>query len=134
MTDRKGRQDTQHPVCPFFVPYFFALRATKNPRTIKYTQRQRKPVRSEKNGQKRHKNGQGRDWGGGKIKKICLGGVEKNKKNQRWGGVEKIKNLLGGSLPCAVPGKGEGVYAARLPFVNVTNVTHGNESIYYILY
>lgn len=57
-----------------------------------------------------------------KNKKICLGGVE------------KIKNLLGGSLPYAVPGKGEGVYAARRPFANVTNVTQRNESIYYILY
>lgn len=50
------------------------------------------------------------------------------------GGVEKIKNLLGGSLLCAVPRKGEGVYAARRPFVNVTNITHTNETIYYILH
>lgn len=57
-----------------------------------------------------------------KIKKICLSGVE------------KIKNLLGGSLPCAVPGKGEGVYAARLPFVNVMNVTQRNEYILYTIY
>ena len=44
------------------------------------------------------------------------------------------KNLLGGSLSCAVPEKGEGVYAPRRPFVNVTNVTHRNETyiIYYI--
>lgn len=48
--------------------------------------------------------------------------------------MEKIKNLLGGSLPCAVPEKGEGVYAARRPFINVTNVTQRNETIYYILY
>ena len=33
-----------------------------------------------------------------------------------------------------MPGKGEGVYAPRLPFINVMNVTHGNETIYYILY
>ena len=48
--------------------------------------------------------------------------------------MEKIKNLLGGSLLCAVPRKGEGVYAARRPFVNVTNITHTNETIYYILH
>ena len=57
-----------------------------------------------------------------KIKKICLGGVG------------KIKNLLGGSLSFALTGKGEGVYAARRPFVNVTNVTQRNETIYYILH
>ena len=58
MTERADR--THNPVCPFFVPitqHFFALRATKSTRTIKYTQKQRKPVRSEKNGQKQYKNG-----------------------------------------------------------------------------
>ena len=50
-------------------------------------------------------------------------------------GDEKNKKiLLGGSLSCAVPVKGEGVYAARRPFANVTNVTQRNETIYYILY
>lgn len=58
---------------------------------------------------------------GGKNKKSGVGWVEKNK-----------KNLLGGSLSCALAGKGEGVYAARRPFANVTNVTHANETIYYI--
>ena len=42
--------------------------------------------------------------------------------------------MLGGSLSCAVPVKGEGVYAPRRPFVNVTNVTQRNETIYYILH
>ena len=61
-------------------------------------------------------------------------GIEdgKNKKNCL-SGVEKIKNLLGGSLPFAVPEKGEGVDAARRPFANVTNVTHANEYIIYYI-
>ena len=63
-----------------------------------------------------------------KIKKL-VGKI----KNQRWGGKNK-KNLLGGSLSCALAGKGEGVYAARRPFANVMNVTQRNETIYDILY
>ena len=57
---------------------------------------------------------------------------EKNKK-KLLGWVEKIKNLLGGSLLCAVPGKGEGVYTTRRPFANVTNITHANEYIIYYI-
>lgn len=61
-------------------------------------------------------------------------GDGKNKKNW-WGGVEKIKNLLGGSLSCAVPGKkGGGYMPPRRPFVNVTNVTQRNEYILYTIY
>ena len=51
-----------------------------------------------------------------KNKKNWLGGVEKIKNLLGWG--NKIKKiLLGGSLPCAVPGKGEGYMlpAFRLP-------------------
>ena len=59
---------------------------------------------------------------GGKNKKSGVGWVEKNK-----------KNLLEGSLSCALAGKGEGVYAPRPLFVNVTNVTHRNEYIIYYI-
>lgn len=57
-----------------------------------------------------------------------------------WGRVEKkIKNLLEGSLTVALPRKGEGVPLptvypttcqkhTQAPFVNVTNVTHTNET------
>ena len=60
-------------------------------------------------------------------------GMKKIKKMVGWENKIK-KNLLGGSLSCALAGKGEGVYAARRPFANVTNVTQRNETIYYILY
>lgn len=59
-------------------------------------------------------------------------GMKKIKKI-RVGGLKKIKNLLGGHPPCVTPGKGEGVYAARRPFVNVTNVTQRNEYIIYYI-
>lgn len=56
-----------------------------------------------------------------------------------WGRVEKIKNLLEGSLTVALPQKGEGVPLplvspdarqkhTQAPFAKVTNVTHTNET------
>lgn len=57
-----------------------------------------------------------------KIKKIRVGWRGKNKKFA-WGS----PNL------CRV-GKRGGVYVSRCPFVNVTNVTQRNETIYYILH
>ena len=62
-----------------------------------------------KNGIKTDRNGIGVEKNkkiGGKNKKSGVGWVEKNK-----------KNLLGGSLSCALAGKGEGYMppAARLP-------------------
>lgn len=104
--NRKGRRDTQIPSALFLC--LFCPQSHEKPTDDKIH------AKAEKTRQKQ------KEWAKTIQKRIGKGlGMKKNKKNW-WGGAEKIKNLLGGkiknllggSLSCAVPGKGEGVYAA----------------------